>query len=149
MGFWRVPSLFPARSENAARTSGTCNIFHGLQGDKLHLFKLLSNDVGLSTTPSMCLPDSSCGSTRPRTKPFSAALRCSRSFSSTVSLLTANTFAFSWLQDSQHPGSLFLIPLPSQDDPRQHLLFLAVSRGSAEHYCSNQIVFIGFLLLYI
>lgn len=53
-----VAGLFLARAEMAAKTSGTCNTFHGLPGDKLCQFKLLTDDLGLWANSSMFLPDS-------------------------------------------------------------------------------------------
>lgn len=58
MGFWGASGLFPARSENVAETSGTCNTFHGLPGEKLCQLKLLTDYLGLWATSSMSLPGS-------------------------------------------------------------------------------------------
>lgn len=55
-------------------------------------------------------------------------------------LYSAMGLSVSWFSLSTPP------PFPSPDDSRQHLLFVAVSRGAAEHHCSNQDAFIGFLL---
>ena len=118
IGSWGALGLFPARSENAAKNSGTCNTFHGLPGDKLCQFKLVPDDLGLWATCSMSLLDSlNMVLHGPCTKPFPAA--GSNSFSSTISLLThlclclATWHSAPWLSLS-NPS-----PLLSQDVPRR------------------------------